>query len=381
MSKISFAILIITTIALLLSCKHEEVSEVNPSRSGNAKTELEGVWSEVCHVNSGGVWIQRTIIFLGNTYTEVLAEYTDSACLTSISNIQITGSFVIGSSLTTNTGLNAKKLDITKISNQDVNSNNIFYTIFRIIDNNLYMGATNDAASASNSEVRLTKLDFDNYLINTDGDIPNQVETISSGEITFDGNMPPLAKASGCTACHAINKNIVGPSWKDVSMRYIVGSSSEREGLIAKIKAGGKGNWTEITKGVPMPPYSPRVKDGDIAALVDFILKLKKENLDETQSSEPIVNIDDIPSLAKKSGCMACHAIDRKIVGPSWNDVALRYSNDSVAEREALIAKVKAGGKGNWTDVTKEVPMPPYSPRVKDEDIISLVDYILGLDN
>ena len=381
MSKISFAILIIVTIALLLSCKHEENSEVNPSRSGNAKTELEGAWNGICHAKSEGLWIQRTIIFLGNTYTDILAEYTDSACLTSKSNIQITGSFVIGSSLTTNTGLNAKKLDMTMISNQDVNSNNVFYTIFRIIDNNLYMGTTNDAESASNSGNRLTKLDFDNYLVNTDGDVPKQLETISSGEISFDGNMPSLAKASGCTACHAINKKVVGPSWKDISMRYMVGSSSEREGLIAKVKAGGKGNWTEVTKGVPMPPYSPRVKDDDIAALVDFILKLKNEDLDEAQSSEPIVNTTDIPSLAKKSGCTACHAINRKIVGPSWNDVALRYVNDSVTEREALIAKVKAGGKGNWTDVTKGVPMPPYSPRVKDEDIISLVNYILGLDN
>ena len=82
-----------------------------------------------------------------------------------------------------------------------------------------------------------------------------------------------LAKKSGCFACHSIDKKIVGPAWKDVAVRY-KGDASARDALIKKVKTGGKGNWTEVTKGVPMPPYSPRVKDADIATLVDFILKL-----------------------------------------------------------------------------------------------------------
>lgn len=82
--------------------------------------------------------------------------------------------------------------------------------------------------------------------------------------------------------------------------------------------------------------------------------------------------------LGKKSGCMACHALDKKVVGPAWNDVAAKYKGDAGA-RDALIEKVKKGGKGNWTDVTGGVPMPPYSPRVADADIEKLVDFILGL--
>lgn len=82
--------------------------------------------------------------------------------------------------------------------------------------------------------------------------------------------------------------------------------------------------------------------------------------------------------LAKKSGCLACHAVDKKVVGPAWNDVAAKYKGDAAA-RDALIAKVKAGGKGNWTDVTGGVPMPPYSPRVADADIEKLVDFVLAL--
>ncbi|TPW18170.1 MAG: cytochrome c class I [Halothiobacillaceae bacterium] len=82
--------------------------------------------------------------------------------------------------------------------------------------------------------------------------------------------------------------------------------------------------------------------------------------------------------LAKKSGCLACHSVEKKVVGPAWQDVANKYKGDGAA-KAALIAKIKAGGKGNWTDVTGGVPMPPYSPRVADADIEKMVDFVLGL--
>lgn len=83
-------------------------------------------------------------------------------------------------------------------------------------------------------------------------------------------------------------------------------------------------------------------------------------------------------ALAKKSGCLACHSIEKKIVGPAWKDVAARYKGDASA-RAALIAKVKKGGKGKWTAVVGNAVMPPYSPRVKDADIEKLVDFVLSL--
>jgi cytochrome c len=82
--------------------------------------------------------------------------------------------------------------------------------------------------------------------------------------------------------------------------------------------------------------------------------------------------------LAKKSGCLACHSVEKKVVGPAWKDVAAKYKGDAGA-KERLVEKVKKGGKGNWTAVTGGAPMPPYSPRVKDEDIAKLVDFVLGL--
>jgi cytochrome c len=86
----------------------------------------------------------------------------------------------------------------------------------------------------------------------------------------------------------------------------------------------------------------------------------------------------EMPAEAKKGGCVACHAIDKKVVGPAWQDVAKKYKGDAKA-REMLIDKVKKGGKGNWTAITGGAPMPPYSPRVKDEDIAKLIDFVLAL--
>jgi len=79
-------------------------------------------------------------------------------------------------------------------------------------------------------------------------------------------------------------------------------------------------------------------------------------------------------ALAKKSGCLACHSVEKKIVGPAWQDVGNKYKGDAGA-KAALIAKVKKGGKGVWGPA----PMPPYSPRVSDENIDKLVTFVLSL--
>jgi cytochrome c len=83
-------------------------------------------------------------------------------------------------------------------------------------------------------------------------------------------------------------------------------------------------------------------------------------------------------ALAKKSGCLKCHSVDKKVIGPAFQDIALKYKHDSNARSE-LIKKVKNGGKGHWTDVTHGVPMPPFSGCIPDADIKALVDWILSL--
>ncbi|HEY6392128.1 MAG TPA: c-type cytochrome [Bryobacteraceae bacterium] len=83
-------------------------------------------------------------------------------------------------------------------------------------------------------------------------------------------------------------------------------------------------------------------------------------------------------ALAKKSGCFQCHSVDKKLVGPTFHDVAAKYKNEAGA-RSALIEKVKKGGKGNWTEVSHGVPMPPHSGRLSDAEIQRLIDWVLSL--
>jgi cytochrome c551/c552 len=77
--------------------------------------------------------------------------------------------------------------------------------------------------------------------------------------------------------------------------------------------------------------------------------------------------------LLKKSGCTACHAIDKKLVGPSYVEVAAKYKGDAGAAAN-LMAKIKNGGSGVWG----QVPMPP-NPQVSDADLKTMVAYILAL--
>jgi cytochrome c len=76
--------------------------------------------------------------------------------------------------------------------------------------------------------------------------------------------------------------------------------------------------------------------------------------------------------LAQASGCTTCHAVDKKVIGPAFKDVAAKYKGNKAAEAD-LFKKVKGGSKGVWGDM----PMPP-NPQVKDEDIKTLVQWVLS---
>ncbi len=78
-------------------------------------------------------------------------------------------------------------------------------------------------------------------------------------------------------------------------------------------------------------------------------------------------------ALAKANNCMGCHAVDKKMVGPSYKDVAAKYKGQGDAEAK-LADKVKKGGTGVWGSV----PMPP-NPAVKDDDLKTIVKWILSL--
>jgi len=100
----------------------------------------------------------------------------------------------------------------------------------------------------------------------------------------------------------------------------------------------------------------------------------------------------DMPPIAKKNGCTACHSIGHKVVGPAWMDVSKKYkgvskykyskkgSSASGAKEyplvEGLMVKVSKGGHGNWgsTNMIANDPHGKKQPAIKE-----LVEFILGL--
>lgn len=89
--------------------------------------------------------------------------------------------------------------------------------------------------------------------------------------------------------------------------------------------------------------------------------------------AKAVLSEADALALAKKSGCLVCHTIDKKVVGPAWKDVAAKYRGDAGAEAR-LMDKIAKGGGGVWGSVT----MPP-SPKLGEADRQALARFVLSL--
>ncbi len=76
--------------------------------------------------------------------------------------------------------------------------------------------------------------------------------------------------------------------------------------------------------------------------------------------------------LAKAKNCVACHAVDRKLIGPAYKDVAKKYANDREAVAK-LAKKVRDGGVGVWG----QIPMPA-NPQVSADEASALVKWVLS---
>ncbi|BCT66718.1 MULTISPECIES: c-type cytochrome [unclassified Nitrosospira] len=77
--------------------------------------------------------------------------------------------------------------------------------------------------------------------------------------------------------------------------------------------------------------------------------------------------------LAKSSGCLNCHTVDKKLVGPALKDIAAKYKADPAAA-DKLAVKIQKGSQGVWGPI----PMPPNS-KVNDADAKTLAQFILSL--
>src|SRR5690606_12983277 len=123
-----------------------------------------------------------------------------------------------------------------------------------------------------------------------------------------------------------------------------------------------------------------RLEDGGIAAdQVAVSIDYLKEGYDQVEIALGHKTADASAQLAKGqklidgSDCKACHAIDKKSIGPSYRDVALRYKDDDTA-LDALAGKIISGGSGVWGEVAMSA-----HPQLSEEDAKEMVRYILSL--
>lgn len=92
----------------------------------------------------------------------------------------------------------------------------------------------------------------------------------------------------------------------------------------------------------------------------------------DAKAAEQAVSAADAAAIARSNACMGCHAVDRKLVGPSFQQVAEKYKGQAQANVQ-LEKKVKNGGAGVWGSI----PMPSH-PRMNDADIKTVVAWVLA---
>lgn len=128
---------------------------------------------------------------------------------------------------------------------------------------------------------------------------------------------------------------------------------------------------TEVKIGSTLPDYA-RTAHGNLADQNRTFGPVRGVRTVDGPTPVPAAAANPALDLATKNGCMACHGVNNRIVGPGYNEVVVRYKDQADAEVK-LVAKVKNGGQGVWGTV----PMPPNG-HIPDDDIKTLVKWILS---
>ena len=187
-------------------------------------------------------------------------------------------------------------------------------------------------------------------------------EMVKEDSADFDVVAAREVFESKCSLCHS----------PDLALDKSFESADEVQQLVTRMVSNGlEASMSEFEQIVRFLNQHHDVASVDTP-------KQPGEEQPEANSEDVAANVSEMPALALQSGCTGCHAIDSKLVGPAWMDVADRYRDDPQG-RQKLIEAVKNGGAGNWIDQTGGIPMPANFPQVSQEDIETLVDFILAL--
>jgi sulfite dehydrogenase len=133
-----------------------------------------------------------------------------------------------------------------------------------------------------------------------------------------------------------------------------------------------RGEWSDNLKN--MKERGTPMTDAEQAVILDYLsVYYNREKPAPAPSADTLATASDDPieKLLGANGCTACHNVDKKVVGPSFREVAAKYAGDSAAPAR-LAAKIRAGGQGAWGSV----PMPP-NPGLTEKDSQALASWVL----
>jgi cytochrome c551/c552 len=131
-----------------------------------------------------------------------------------------------------------------------------------------------------------------------------------------------------------------------------------------------RGEWADNLKN--MRERGTPMSDAEQQVILEYLSAYyNREKPAPAPGPDTLAGGDATGRLLGEKGCIGCHAVDRRIVGPSFKEVAARYS---AASANQLARKIRQGGAGAWGGV----PMPP-NPGVSDDEAKTLVEWVLSL--
>ena len=176
-------------------------------------------------------------------------------------------------------------------------------------------------------------------------------ETAKIKESTHPGYQVALQKCSICHSADYINLQPPGMSLKQ---------------------------WTAEVSKMKLAFGAP-INDDEVKLIGEYLVTtygsektVMAEVSTNTQTNTSSPNAMDAKSLLAKNTCLGCHAVDKKVVGPAFHDVAERYRKNPQG-METIMANIKNGGSGKWAST----PMPPFTA-LSDADLKTLATFVLN---
>jgi cytochrome c551/c552 len=193
--------------------------------------------------------------------------------------------------------------------------------------------------------------------------VPVKIELPRETETFKPGNGFEIANAQ-CLICHSADYVAIQPPLSRAFWKSSVQKMQQKYGAVIPEEQ------VEPLVGYLVKTYGTEKSDREEPAAA-LARKADSAAASSTESTARIVTAEG-GSLAVKFGCAGCHSVDRKIVGPAFKDVALKYRGHADAF-EKVSQQIVQGGGGQWGTI----PMPPF-PRLSAAEVKALSDWVLG---